>query len=384
MGIIKATTSMVGGALADSWLEVIEPNNLGQDTLLTNGVAVRQDDKRGSNKKGTIDFLTDGSVIHVPVNTMMLLVDGGKVIDYSAEEGYYTVNNDSAPSMFSGNLKGSIDEAFKRFKFGGVTPQKQQVFFINLAEIKGIKFGTPSPLQYFDNFYNAELFVRAFGNYSIKVSDPILFYANAVPRNLNRVTVDDINSQFLSEFIMALTTSINQLSTQGIRISYLPSKSTELSQFMSTTLDESWKSLRGIEIVSVAVESISYTEDSQELINMRNKGAMLGDPSIREGFVQGSIAEGLKDAGSNTGGAGNAYFGMGMGMNAGSGAFFQNNPNNSGENTHSASTQTNQQQGEQQKIEMACANCGAVVNLAAGIPKFCANCGQPFVAKPLG
>ncbi|MBS7576605.1 MULTISPECIES: SPFH domain-containing protein [unclassified Enterococcus] len=380
MGIIKAATGMVGGALADSWLEVIEPNDLGQDTLLTNGIAVRRDDKRGSNKKGTADFLTDGSVIHVPVNTMMLLVDGGKVIDYSAEEGYYTVKNDSAPSMFAGNLKGSIDEAFKRFKFGGVTPQKQQVFFINLAEVKGIKFGTPSPLQYFDNFYNAELFVRAFGNYSIKISDPILFYANAVPRNLNRVTIDDINAQFLSEFIMALTASINQLSTQGMRISYLPSKSTELSQFMSTTLDESWKSLRGIEVVSVAVESISYTQDSQELINMRNKGAMLGDPSIREGFVQGSIAEGLKDAGSNAAGAGNAFFGMGMGMNAGSGAFFQNNAQNNKPNEQSAKAEP----AEQQKIEMACANCGAIVNLAAGIPKFCANCGQPFVAKPLG
>ena len=35
------------------------------------------------------------------------------------------------------------------------------------------------------------------------------------------------------------------------------------------------------------------------------------------------------------------------------------------------------------KIEMACSACNAVVNLANGVPKFCPECGQPFVAKPL-
>lgn len=182
MGLIKAATSSVGGGLADQWLEVIEPDNMGDTTVMTKGVFVRKDDKRGSNRKGTDDVLTDGSVVHVYPNMMMLLVDGGKIIDYTAEEGYYTVKNDSAPSMFNGSLKDAIAETFSRFKFGGVTPQKQQVFYINLQEIKGIKFGTPAPLNYFDNFYNAELFLRAHGNYSIKITDPLLFYTNAIPK----------------------------------------------------------------------------------------------------------------------------------------------------------------------------------------------------------
>ncbi len=93
-----------------------------------------------------------------------------KIIDYTAEEGYYTIKNDSAPSMFNGSLKCVIAETFDRFKFGGVTPQKQQVFYINLQEIKGIKFGTSSPLNYFYNFYNAELFLRAHGTYLIHIT----------------------------------------------------------------------------------------------------------------------------------------------------------------------------------------------------------------------
>ena len=47
---------------------------------------MRKDDKRGSNRKGTDDVLTDGSVVHVYPNMMMLLVDGGKIIDYTVKK----------------------------------------------------------------------------------------------------------------------------------------------------------------------------------------------------------------------------------------------------------------------------------------------------------
>ena len=132
--------------------------------------------------------------------------------------------------------------------------------------------------------------------------------------------MEDINEQYLNEFLEALQTSINQMSADGIRISYVPSKSMELGKYMSNVLDDQWKELRGMEIQSVGIASISYDETSQELINMRNKGAMMGDPSIREGYVQSTIAEGLKGAGTNTNGAMSGFMGMGLGMQNG-GAF---------------------------------------------------------------
>ncbi|CAM3033773.1 virion core protein [Lactococcus hircilactis] len=405
MGIIKAATSAMGGSLADQWLEVIEPNEMSDQTVFTKGVMVRQNDKRGSNKKGTQDVITDGSIVHVYPNMMMLLVDGGKIIDYTAEEGYYTVKNETAPSMFNGNLRASIQESFFRFKFGGVTPQRQQVFYINLQEIKGIKFGTSTPLQYFDNFYNAELFVRTYGTYSIRITDPLAFYANAIPKNQERVEIQDINDQYLSEFLTALNTSINQYSAQGERVSYLTSKSMALAKYMADVLDEDWKKLRGMEIVSVALSGISYTDDSQKLINMRNQGAMLGDAAVREGYVQGAVARGLEAAGSNSGGAMNAFMGMNMGgQNLAN--FSQTNqaqmaqeqtknatqatwncPKCATENTGKFCSNCGQSkpvpESAPSEIKMACNACGAVVNLAAGVPKFCPECGQPFVARAL-
>ena len=148
MGIIRAVTDAVSGALADQWLEVIEPDQMSDRTVFTAGVQMRQGE-RNSNTKRTSAVVSNGSVIHVYPNQFMLLVDGGKIVDYTAEEGYYTVNNSSEPSLFNGDLGDSVKESFNRVRFGGTTPYAQKVFYVNLQEIKGIKFGTTtSPLPF--------------------------------------------------------------------------------------------------------------------------------------------------------------------------------------------------------------------------------------------
>lgn len=366
MGLIKAISSAVGGSLADQWLEVIEPDDMGDNTVFTSGVKVRKDDKRGSNKKGTADTVSNGSIVHVYPNQFMILVDGGKVVDYTAEEGYYKVDNSSLPSLFDGGFKDALKESFQRVKFGGVTPTAQKVYYINLQEIKGIKFGTPNPLNYFDDFYNAELFLRAHGTYSIKITDPLLFFIEAIPRNKDKVEIQDINEQYLSEFLEALQSAMNQMSVDEIRISHVASRGRELSQYMANILDDEWKKTRGMEIQAVGISSISYDDESKELINMRNKGAMLGDPSVREGYVQGSIARGLESAGSNEGGATGAFLGMGLGMqNAGGfmGAASQSNQ-------HQMNQQNQQKQEQPKENTWFCTECG-VKNSG----KFCSGCG---------
>ena len=317
MGIIKAVTSAIGGVLADQWLEAVEPDDMGDKTVFVRGVQVRRG--KGSNTKGSSDLVSNGSVIHVYPNQFMMLVDGGKVVDYTAEEGYYTIDHSSAPSMFNGQFGEALKESFNRIRFGGITPGAQKVYYINLQEIKGIKFGTRNPINYFDNFYNAELFLRAHGTYSIKVTDPLKFYAEVIPKNADKVEIDSVNEQYLSEFLEAFQTSVNQMSADGTRISFVTSKSRELGRYMADTLDEEWNKLRGMEIQAVGIASITYDEESQNLINLRNKGAMMGDPGIREGYVQSTIAEGLKNAGGNSAGSLAGFMGMGFGMQTGGG-----------------------------------------------------------------
>ena len=327
MGIIKATFSAMGGGLADSWLEVIEADNMGATTVCCKGVKVRKNDWRSSNKRGTEATISNGSVIHGYDNQFMLLVDGGKVVDFTAEPGYYKVDNSAMPSMFAGQFGKALKETFGRIKYGGVPSTTQKAYFINLQEIKGIKFGTRTPVNYFDNFYNAELFLRAFGTYSVKITDPLKFYAEVIARNATHVDISEINEQYLDEFLEALQSAINRMSADGIRISHVASQSRALSDYMARELDEEWNALRGFEVLSVGLASISYDEESKKLINMRNQGAMLGNAAVREGYVQGAMARGFEAAGSNAGGSTTAFMGMGMGMGAagGFGTFSETN-----------------------------------------------------------
>lgn len=366
MGIIKAIASSVGGGLADQWLEVIEPDEMDDKTVFTRGVTVRRNDSRNANRRGTQDTVSNGSVVHVYPNQFMMLVDGGKVVDYTAEEGYYTVDNSTLPSMFNGEFGDTLKEAFNRVKFGGVTPGTQKVFYINLQEIKGIKFGTRNPVNYYDSFYNAELFLRAHGTYSIKIKNPLTFYSEAIPKNDDRVEIEDINEQYLAEFLEAFQSAINQMSADGVRISFVASKGRELSKYMADILDADWGEMRGIEIQSVGISSISYDEESTKLINMRNQGAMLGDPTVREGYVQGSVARGIEAAGSNANGSMAGFMGVGMGMQSTTGFM-------------GAASQSNQAQMAREYTRPAqpAANAWKCSCGNDNTGKFCSNCGKP-------
>ena len=311
MGIVKAAFQSISGALSDQFLEAVEPDGMGEHTVFVKGVL--------KSRKKSSGIISNGSVIHVYDNQFMILVDGGKIVDYTAEPGYFVIDNSSAPSLFNGQFGDSLKDVWERFKFAGTSPLSQQVYYINLQEIKGIKFGTRNPINYFDNFYNAELFLRAHGTYSVRITNPILFYQEAVPRNAVKVSIDDINDQYMAEFLEGLQVSINKMSMDGTRISYVSSRSTELSRYMADALDETWKTLRGIEVISVGIASISYDEESQKLINMRNQGAMMSDPSIREGYMQSAVASGIQAAGSNANGAAAGFMGVGMGMQAAGG-----------------------------------------------------------------
>lgn len=396
MGIIRAVLNSVGGSFADQYKEVIMADEMSDATLFCGGVQVRFDAPRNANTKGTKHFVTDGSIVRVDENQFMVLVDGGKIIDYTAEPGYYKVDNKAAPSFFNGAFKAVLKESLARIQFGGQPSGQQDVYFINLQEIKGIKFGTPNPINYFDGFYNAELYLRAFGTYSIKVSEPLTFYREVCPKNQSRLSVDDLNQQFVQEFLNAFQAMINSYSKNGERISYIVSKGPELSQYMSEALDEQWNKNRGFEVQDVAIASISYDEKSQALIELRNQGAMLGDPAIREGYVQGAVARGIEAAGSNAAGSAQAFMGVGLGANMSgniAGVFSENNQaamhekqkasTAAGKDWTCVCSQVNPGDaqfcsacGKPRPTVSYCPQCGH--EFIGEIPNFCPDCGHKF------
>jgi membrane protease subunit (stomatin/prohibitin family) len=343
MGIFKAVTSSIGGALADQWLETIEPAQIDNSTLVSYGTFVRKGDSRGSNKRGTEDVISNGSIIHVPENVYMLLVDGGKIISASDEPGYYQVDNSRAPSLFfkateeianigygntgqnpiqrPGGFVNTIKDSFERFKFGGTTPVKQRVVYINKQEIPNIRFGTKSPVSYTDRVLVPGRVVpckiTSFGTYSIKVGDPLLFYNEVCSKtgkdNLNS---SDMAEQYINEFLQAYTTALANLSASYVLVSDIAIKTMELGQYMAEVLDKEWLSKRGFYIHSVGIAGIAFDEKTDNLLDKYANDSILMDSNARAARMTGSLASGLEAAGSNQGGAMLGFAGMTMGMNA--------------------------------------------------------------------
>ena len=392
MGIIRAAINAVTGGLADSWLEVIEPSPMGNNDVLVPGQAVDQRG-RSQNKKGGENLVSNGSIIHVYDKQFMILVDGGKIVDYTADPGYYKVDNSALPSLFNGQFGDSIKESFSRIKYGGISSTSQRVFFINLAEIKNIKFGTQNPVQYFDNFYESELFMRLHGTYSIKITDPFKFYMEVIPKECitgNRkftFAPPDIQ-QYNDEFISELGTAFNNYSADGFRISHIASKTKEMGKYMAQALDEDWNQLRGFEVVSVGMQPPSYSEESQQIINERSKMASqvsyLKDAANQQAFMAKSVGEGISSAGKNAGGAAVGFMGMNMAQNMGAGVMggYMQNPQYA--QPQQGYGQPQQGYGQQQPPQAPqqggwTCSCGAV-----NTGKFCMECGKPKPEAPKG
>ena len=388
MGIIKAAINAVTGALADTWLEVIESAPMGNNDVIVPGQAVDQKG-RSQNKKGGENLVSNGSIIHVLDNQFMILVDGGKIVDYTATAGYYKVDNSALPSLFNGQFGDSIKESFSRIKYGGISSTSQRVFFLNLQEIRGIKFGTQNPVQYFDNFYESELFMRLHGTYSIKITDPFKFYMEVIPRevitNNQKFTfaMPDIQ-QFNDEFVSELGTAFNQYSADGFRVSHIASKTKEMGKYMADALDEDWNQLRGFQVTSVGMQPPAYDEESQKIVTERSKMASqvsyLKDAATQQAYMAKSVGEGISGAGNNPGGAAIGFMGMNMAQNMGAGVMgnYMQNPQYGNQQQYA---QPQQQQPQQQAPQQAApaqggwtCECGATNQ-----GKFCSECGK---AKP--
>ena len=390
MGIIKAAMSMVGGALADSWLEVIEPSDMNQTTVMCPGVMKARNDSRNTNTKGTDFTVSNGSIIHVYDNQMMLLIDGGAIVDYTAEPGYFEVKNSSLPSLLNGQFGDSLKETFNRFRFSGVTPTAQRVIYINLKPIEGIKFGTKSPVSYRDSVYNIVARVRAHGFTSIDIIDPLLFYKNVIPTadvtNMRPVDMQTIvANRYDYEIVNVLQVAFTKLSMQQICVFDVGAYNFEVADSVQQALEErfQWASKRGIKLSNLSME-VTPSEETQALIDKRNDVAIFNDPSMRETLVQMNVSEGVKAAGSNANGAMAGFMGVGMGMQYG-GAFMGNASNTNMQQMQmqqAAQGQPSPAQPVQPQQPAAGAafaaggwncDCGKTGNTG----KFCAECGKP-------
>ena len=323
MGLIRAALGAASGVLADQWKEYFYCEALPSNVMAVKGK--KKVSGRSSNTSGSDNIISNGSVIAVADGQCMLIVEQGKVVDLCAEPGEYTYDSSTEPSVFSGNLGSSIIEVFKnvckRFTFGGEPPKDQRIYYFNTKEMPGMKYGTPNPVPFrvVDEKIglDVDIAIRCFGEYSVRISNPLLFYTNVCGNVIADYTVDRLESQMRTELLTALQPSFARISEQGVRYSALPAHTSELADALNEELSGKWRDLRGIEIVSFGVSSVKASEEDEAMIKEAQRNAMFRDPTMAAAHLVGAQAAAMQDAAKNEGGAAMAFMGMNMAQNAG-------------------------------------------------------------------
>lgn len=323
MGLIKSAWNAAKGTLADQWKEYFYCDALDADVLMARGE--KHVSGRTANRKGEDNVITDGSHIAVANGQCMIIVEDGRVIDACAEPGAYTYDTGTSPSVFGGDfvegLRGIAREAWRRFEFGGGAGRDQRIYYVNIKEISGNKYGTPNPVPFRVVDRNigldVDISVRCNGEYSYRIVNPMVFYAN-VCGNVGYVyTRDQIDSMLKSELLTALQPAFARISEMGIRYSALPGHTMELSEALNEVLSRKWTELRGIMVYSLGVNSVTASKEDEDMIRQLQKSAVMRDPNMAAAALAGAQADAMRIAAGNRNGAMAGFMGMGMAQQAG-------------------------------------------------------------------
>ncbi|WP_333880407.1 SPFH domain-containing protein [Lysinibacillus capsici] len=409
MGLLKAGVGALTGVLEDQWREYFYCEALSSDVLVTKGI--KRTSKRGSNK-GNDNIISNGSIIAINEGQCMMIVEQGKVVEFSSEAGEYVYDTSTEPSiMYGSDLSHGIMETFKqigkRFTFGGEPAKDQRVYYFNKKEIVGNKYGTPAPIPFRVIDRNIgldiDIAIRCHGEYSYRIIDPLLFYTNVCGNVEREYTREAIDSQLKSELMTALQPAFAQISASGVRYSEIPAHTVALADALNKVLSEKWLATRGLAVVSFGISTLKASEEDEAMIKQLQRNAVMRDPGMAAAHLTGAQAEAMIAAANNDGGAMAGFMGMNMAAQAGgvnAGQLYQMNEQNKQAQMAQAALQNQSAKASgtwtcacgQDNTGKFCSNCGAAKPAEEGWTctcgavnkgKFCSECGSKKPADAL-
>ena len=377
MGLIKAALAAGSSTLADQWLEYVYCERMEDNVLMRKGITKRG----GSNTKGTENIITNGSKIVVSEDQFLLVVADGKIVDFTAEPGEYIFDKGTEPSLFYGGFGKGLLESFKkfgeRFTTGGIAPHDQRVYFVNTRLIKGNKFGTTTPIPFRDSEFGMTVDIRCYGEYVMKVTDPLAFYHTYGGNVEEDYVIDDnFRDTFLADFLQALQPALGKVAMQRISYDMLPGAVVEISAAVKECLQDTWGS-QGINVERVSIASATPTPESAEAIKAAQGDRLYAmNPAMQGARANAAASEALKTAAGNENGALNGFMGIGM-LNQGGAMFGANMSAQSQDrtgmesmNVYGGGVQNNDVEEPKKEQGIKCPNCGAQIT-----SNFCTECG---------
>ncbi len=395
MGLIKIaaqTLGALGNAINTTgesmWVDYFESGDMSGGVLMKRGEKISS--KGSKNKGGDQNIITSGSGIDVQTNQCMILVENGQIVEFCAEPGRYQYDSSTAPSLMTGDnkgLKALLSSIGGQFLAGGSRTNTQRVYYINLGEIQGFKWGSgnivfdhwEADIQTGRPIWHIATTLMGNGMYSIHISDPAKFFQAIGAQKTGSdgdglIRKEDIEPQIKTEAIAAIRQGVGQLSKLHIPYTDIAVHEAQLTEEVNEILDKSWSEARGISIFKIAIGMMDADENSKAKIEKFQETRGYTDPSMLGAYMGMGQTQAMQAAGANANGAVAGFAGLGM-MNGMAGG------------TNIANLMQQGQQPQQQaapQMMQAQAPADGWTCAACGSPnsgKFCTNCGQPKPAE---
>lgn len=368
MGLIKAAFKGARSTFADEWLDYIYCDSLPVDVLMRKGQ--KRVAKGSSNTKSSDNIITQGSRIVVNEGQFLIVVDDGKIVDFTDDAGTYIFDKSTEPSLFYGGFGKGLLETFKtvgrRITYGGDTAHDQRVYYINKKLITDNKFGTRAPVPFRDSEWMMTINIRCFGTYVYKIVNPLLFYTSLCGNVSYEFSAREISEQFKSDLLGALQTALNKVASARISYDMLPGATDEMTKAVHEALKETWEDKSGINVDRVVIESVTPTDEDAKKIQKLQETRVYHNGGFADAAMAKARADMLSGMGEglSKGNTGNSAVGDMMGV---MGVAMMGNMMGTG-NPFAAGTQ----RGTGSERVWICV-CGA-----RNTGKFCTECGKPM------
>jgi membrane protease subunit (stomatin/prohibitin family) len=220
-----------------------------------------------------------GSQLVVREGQAAVFFRDGKSLD-TFGPGRHTLNTNNLPL-----LTGLMGIAF-----GGATPFTAEVYFVSLRELSDLRWGTAQPVAFRDSDFGM-VRLRAFGGYSIRISDPQLFVQQVVGSRGAYTTgliEDYLRGVIVNEFndmLGAVHTSLLDL----------PGQTAELAAAMRNALADDFRRI-GLDLTSFQIVAITPPDDVQRRIDERTTMSVLGDSASSPRLEAARALDGVADA----------------------------------------------------------------------------------------
>ncbi len=287
-----------------------------------------------------------GAQLIVQENQAAVFHRDGKALDLF-KAGRHTLSTQNVPILTK----------LLSLPYGFDSPFKANVYYINLQTITDLKWGTKEPIAFRDTELKM-VRLRAFGKYSMRISEPQLFLSELVGTQGQYMVFDFQN--FFKDIIVQ---KLNDFLGENLKTIFdLPRYYNEISSAIKAQVEEAFGKY-GVEIRDFVIGAITPPEEVQKMIDKRSSMAALGDMNQ---YMQFQAAENMGEFAKGGNPAMEAGVGLGVGAAVG---------NMMGSSLGGGQQQ---QQGQPQQVVVTCPGCAAHVPQGK---KFCGECGGSMAPK---